>query len=325
MVYRRAGLREPVSIRPAKSKPQPTRVKCGAGVDDARRRWRLDFSFSLIQQIRLVHAVAESGYEIAIDADELEKFSILRDRFGLRLASARPDDLPLDAFVTIDHQTPSTAIGDLVRPLIFPRAIIAHCRTLWPEVRAHRYSFAGLLTDRRRTLLDRWIREQPAGAPPLAGPTRLAGFLRRQLIRWRSDDRQRRIGDVTLWSSERGRRFPTKAWDEDYFRMLADSEHVLCPSGDYVWSYRFFEACLCGALPVVEAACPIYDGFRYRLMSESRLHEPWSASDAEHNYRLCAERVAVPVDALDSELARLTALSPAPVTAVPGRSSPQPS
>jgi hypothetical protein len=91
-----------------------------------------------------------------------------------------------------------------------------------------------------------------------------------------------------VWSSERGRRFPTKAWDEEYFQMLADSEHVLCPSGDYQWSYRFFEACLCGAVPIVEAGSPLYDGFRYRLMTDRRDAAPWSAADAEHNYRPCA-------------------------------------
>jgi hypothetical protein len=260
-----------------------------------------------------------------VSADELGKFSLLRERFGLRLGAAQPGDPRIDPFVTIDHQTPSTAIGDLVRPLIFPRAIVAYCRTLWPAVRAHRYSFAGLLTDSRRTLLERWIQEQTAGAPPLAGRTSLGGFVRRQLIRWRGADRQRRIGDVMLWSSERGRRFPTKAWDEDYFRMLAASEHVLCPTGDYVWSYRFFEACLCGALPIVEEASPLYDGFRYRLMSEPRGTEPWSASDAEHNFRVCSERITVPLAALDGELTRLMAPSPAPVTGGPGRRSPPPS
>jgi hypothetical protein len=289
-------------------------------VPDPAGRWRLDLSFALIQQIRLAHALSESAYDIAVSADELDKFSILRDRFGLRLVVARPDDRRLDPYITIDHQTPSTAVGNLVRPLIFPRAIVSYCRSLWPDVRAHRYSFAGLLTDSRRTLLEGWIRDQTGGAPPLAGPSGLGGMLRRLLMRWRGADRLRRIGDVTLWSSERGRRFPTKAWDDDYFRMLADSEHVLCPAGDYAWSYRFFEACLCGALPIVEDAAPIYDGFRYRLMREPRGDAPWSASDAEHNYRVCAERITVPLAALDGELGRLSRLPPAPVTAAPARS-----
>ena len=198
--------------------------------------------------------------EIAVPADQLDKFSILRERFGLRLATARPDDPSLTPFVTIDHETPSTALGAVVRPLIFPRAIVDHCRTLWPAARPHRYSFAGLLTDSRRALLEGWMAGSADGAAGLAAKTSFGGFVRRQLIRWRGADRQRRIGDVTVWSSERGRRFPTKAWDEEYFQLLADSEHVLCPSGDYQWSYRFFEACLCGAVPIVEEASPLYDG-----------------------------------------------------------------
>ena len=291
---------------------------------EPRRRWQLDGSFALIQQIRLVHAVAESACEIAVAADQLDKFSILRERFGLRLATARPDDPSLTPFITLDHQTPSKAVGAAVQPLTSPRAIVDHCRTLWPSARTHRYSFAGLLTDSRRALLEGWIAGRSNGAAGLAAKTSFGDFVRRQLIRWWGADRQRHIGDVTVWSSERGRRFPTKAWDEEYFQLLADSEHVLCPSGDYQWSYRFFEACLCGAVPIVEEASRLYDGFRYRLMTDARDAAPWSAADAEHNYRACAARIVVPVDELDGELARLAALpAPAPVvSAVPARSAP---
>ncbi len=286
------------------------------------RRWKLDGPFSLIQQIRLVHALAESAFDIAVPADQLDKFSLLRDRFGLRLAIAEATDPSLTPFVTIDHATPSTAVGGVVRPLIFPRAAVDHCRTLWPTNRAHRYSFAGLLTDSRRTLIDAWIAGGVAAPPALAARTTLGDFVRRHVIRWRGADRPRRIGDVTIWSSERGRRFPTKAWDEDYFRMLADSASVLCPSGDYVWSYRFFEACLCGAMPIVEQASPLYEGFRYRLMSDPRDDRAWSADDAEHNYRTCADRIVVPIALLDAELARLAAGA---ISEAPGRSAPLPS
>ncbi len=288
---------------------------------EAPRRWQLDVPFALIQQIRLVHALAESGFEIAVPADQLDKFSILRERFGLRLATARPGDPSLASFITIDHETPSTALGAIVRPLIFPRAVVEHCRTLWPAARAHRYSFAGLVTESRRALLEGWIDGRSPAAPVASGRTNLGGFVRRQWIRWRGSDRPRHIGDVTVWSSERGRRFPTKAWDEEYFQMLADSEFVLCPSGDYVWSYRFFEACLCGAIPIVEQASPVYDAFRYRLMTDPRDDRPWSAADAEHNFRSCAERIVVPIPELDRELARLAAL-PTSVSAAPARSAP---
>jgi hypothetical protein len=294
----------------------------GHPVRESRKRWQLDGSFALIQQIRLVHAIAESGFEIAVPGGELDKFSILRERFGLNLATARPDDPSLTPFVTIDHATPSTAVGSIVRSLIFPRAIVDHCRTLWPASRAHRYSFAGLMTENRRALLEAWMARRANGGAGVAAKTNFGDFVRRQWIRWRGADRRRRIGDVTVWSSERGRRFPTKAWDEEYFQLLADSEHVLCPSGDYQWSYRFFEACLCGAIPIVEQATPLYDGFRYRLMTDPHDAAPWSAADAEHNYRSCAARIVVPVEDLDGELARLGAHVPLALSAAPSRSAP---
>jgi hypothetical protein len=288
-----------------------------------RRRLRVDFTFALIQQIRLVHALAESAFDVTVPAGELDKFSVLRDRFGLRLAAAGADDAPLAPHLAIDHAAPSTAVGGLVRPLSFPRAIVEHCRTLWPAVRPYRYSFAGLITDARRALLERFIDDRmPGAASSLAGRTRLGDFLRRQLIRWRGADRPRRIGDVTVWSSERGRRFPTKAWDEDYFRMLAGSQLVLCPSGDYHWSYRFFEACLCGALPIVEQVSPLYEGLRYRLLADGRDHRPWAQEDADHNFRLCAERIVLPEAELNRELARLVEMESAPLSAAPGRTAP---
>jgi hypothetical protein len=287
-------------------------------VPDTRRRWQFGAPFTLIQQIRLVHALAESAFEIAVPVEELDKFAILRERFGLRLAVAAAGDPSLAPFLTIDHATPSTVVGAIARPLIFPRGIADRCRSLWAASRAHRYSFAGLLSDSRRAVLERWL---DGHTDPAGGRIRLGGFVRRQVIRWRGADQPRRIGDVTVWSSERGRRFPIKAWDEAYFRMLADSAAVLCPNGDFVWSYRFFEACLCGAVPIVEQASPLYDGFRYRLMSEPRDSRPWSADDAEHNYRVCVERIVVPRAVLDGELERLAALA-RPVSAAPGRSAP---
>ena len=113
---------------------------------EPRCRWQLDGAFALIQQIRLVHALAESDCEIAVQADQLDKFSILRERFGLHLATARPGDPSLTPFITIDHQTPSTAVGAVVRPLIFPQAIVDHCRTLWPAARTPVQPTGGRLT-----------------------------------------------------------------------------------------------------------------------------------------------------------------------------------
>jgi hypothetical protein len=267
-------------------------------------RLHLGLTFVLIQQIRLAHALAESGFEISVPPAEAAKFSVLRERFGLEFAAASVEDVALTPFIAIAHETPSTAVGALSRPLIFPRAIVDHCRRLWPETRPLRYSFAGLVTAARQRLLDDWIARHEAGARAERG-SGLRGLVGRQLVKWRGHDRQRRIGDVTLWSSERGRRFPTKAWDDEYYDVLSSSQFVLCPSGDFVWSYRFFEATLCGAIPIVEQGCAAYDGFRFRFLTDAAADLEWSAEDALHNHRLCCERLVLPRQALDEELGRL--------------------
>ena len=274
------------------------------------RRLRLALDFALIQQVRLAHALAESSFVIAVPPAELAKFDLLRRRFGLTLEVARSDDFDLAPHLTISHATPVTGVGELRRPLLFPRAILDHCRTLWPAARPHRCSFAGLLTDARRAALDRWINGHGAAShfPPASG---FGERLRRQIVRWRGADLPRRIGGLTVWSSERGRRFPTKAWDAAYHDLLAASQFVLCPRGDHPWTYRFFEACLCGAMPVVEEASPAYDGFRYCRMSDALGEAAWSAEAAAHNYERCRECLSVPKDQLDRELARVVGAGPA--------------
>ena len=37
-----------------------------------------------------------------------------------------------------------------------------------------------------------------------------------------------------------------------YWDMMQRAKYVLCPDGDFVWTYRFFEAVACGAIPIIE-------------------------------------------------------------------------
>ena len=217
------------------------------------RRMQLDVTFALIQQIAWP-LPWPSRVRDRRARGELDKFSILRERFGLQLAIAGPNDVALAPFITIDHETPSTAIGSVVRSIIFPRPS-SSLPPLVAAARAHRYSFAGLLTDTRRALLEAGSTAAMPDCRGAAAKTSLGSFLRRQLIRWRGADRQRRIGDVTVWSSEARPRF----------RPRPDRTTSVCsrlgvravPDGDYHWSYRFFEACLCGAVPIVEEVSPL--------------------------------------------------------------------
>ena len=120
-------------------------------------------------------------------------------------------------------------------------------------------------------------------------------------------------GIFHLRSSCRGRRFPIKAWDSDYYAVLLRSQCVLCPNGEYTWSYRFFEAALCGAIPIIEEDCPVYRGFRYYRMSDN--HYDWDPAAALHNYQLCAERILVPADLIHHAIEELVALPQQSLTA----------
>lgn len=62
---------------------------------------------------------------------------------------------------------------------------------------------------------------------------------------------------------------------------------------------------MCGAIPIVESYCSAYEGFRFRRMEESVKDMVWEQEDAEHNFRLCRERLTIPKEKLKNEIARL--------------------
>jgi hypothetical protein len=72
-----------------------------------------------------------------------------------------------------------------------------------------------------------------------------------------------RFPDAVIINSLRGRSEATKVYDKTYFDKMAQSKFVLCPDGDFVWTYRFFEAILSGAIPVIQNHCSLYRGYMY--------------------------------------------------------------
>jgi hypothetical protein len=112
-------------------------------------------------------------------------------------------------------------------------------------------------------------------------------------------------GSIVFVTSDRGWRHPTKAWDPQYFQLLSNSQFVLCPDGRYVWTYRFFEAVLCGAIPIIQNWCPLYDGFRYYTMDDPLDTLKWSRNDALHNFKMCCDRLTIPHERMNKEVDRL--------------------
>lgn len=262
----------------------------------------LDISFDYIQSIRLAEALLEAGGELHIERSSAAKFARLRDVFGTdpRFGTR---GIPILPHVAIDHASPKTTIGKIVRPLIFPTYGFDYLRSRWRSTRRRHITFAGLLTASRVRRLNEWLASYDSGAAPLE---ELSGRRRLQtkLLGRLGFDSTRTIerSSVLFCSSNRGRRFPIKAWDSEYFELLLDSEFVLCPSGDYVWSYRFLEAAMCGAIPIVEERCDLFVGFRFRSMDEALDGMRWSREDAEANFELALERITVPKNELSSEI-----------------------
>jgi hypothetical protein len=273
-------------------------------------RLRVTSASNLIQQVRLIHALAESGYDVVVNDRELPKFKLLLDHFELKIRApvSEVTEFDITSALSFSHAMPLTSIGEIRRPLIFPHAIARLCRQLWPLRRALPVSFCGLMTGKRHELIMRWVQVNL--------PDHVSDFPDRKSMTLRLRARmhallglpftsRHRIGDLILWSSNRGRKFPVKAWDEGYYRVLVDSAFTLCPSGDCVWSYRFFEAALCGSIPIIEKASPAYEGFRFFMMGDDYRSLRWCENDALHNYRLCVERLTISPDLLRDEIFRI--------------------
>lgn len=72
---------------------------------------------------------------------------------------------------------------------------------------------------------------------------------------------------------------------KEYFDSLSRSRYGLSPTGDCPWSYRFFEAVLCDAIPVIgKNEVDIYanDFLFYRHESIG----PWTKEIVEHNFSI---------------------------------------
>lgn len=289
--------------------------------------FRVNLPFDLIQSIRLIHALLETNYDVRIRRHHLPKTRNLERVFGIDVkggGSAIPE-LP---GMEIQHEgLPLVRVGSIERPLIFARGMVDHCRSLWKEDRPMRACFAGRLHEDRRRILRQWMQEQfpehgAVDMPDQAAVDRrvrlrkrvknyagriLRGPLRplRGYVRVPTVERRTKEKGVVFMVSDRGWCHPTKTWDPSYFQLLASSKFVLCPDGRYVWTYRFFEAAMCGAIPIVQNECSLYDGYRYYTMDDALREMEWNYSDALHNQELCRERMTIPPDRLNAEIGRL--------------------
>ena len=266
----------------------------------------IDFKLKRIQDLRAIQAIDEAGFTIVVTNKQRFKLAFLKEKFNMNFEVAKDSSgIKLSEILFINHEKPETGIAGLTKNLIFPIQIVTHCKALWKTERIHAFTFAGLITKSRNELISNWIKSNITKEKfDLPITNSFVNKWRNKVYNFFNLDSSvsKSINNLIIWSSNKGRKFPIKAWDEAYFEVLSNSEFVLCPSGVCVWSYRFFESILCGAIPIIESHCSAYDGFRFKYMTDDAKSFIWSKEDAEHNYILCLERITIDPELLKAAL-----------------------
>jgi len=223
----------------------------------------IDLKLTTIQAIRVLMAVLESDFIVHVPEHYRTILAHLDTYFDLRYVIGL-DDVPV-VKVEIDHARPNCKIGEIERPLIYSHAAFRWCRRVWNK-RTIESLFIGHMTEHRARVLRGWSFMNPV-----------------------------------IVASERGRTFPIKAWDEDYYRGMGRAKFVLCPDGDYVWTYRFFEAVMCGCIPVVEHETALYNDLIHysgQAVYDERV--------VEENFQRAERLLTIPLSELNEQLARAT-------------------
>mgnify|MGYP000870707868 CR=1 FL=1 len=116
-----------------------------------------------------------------------------------------------------------------------------------------------------------------------------------------------------IYFTEDGQKLETNEYyfDESYYKLLCNSKFTLCPAGCCcvntsfskeedrtcknpktccLWSYRFFEACMCDSIPIIENLESIHEsmhGFKFYFSNEEHIYrQDW----VDRNRELFIER-----------------------------------
>lgn len=268
------------------------------------------YSPHLLQQIRLIHALAETDFKVVLPEGEQSKFQILKKYFDVDFLYGTVWNYDITDFLEVNHVKPLTVAFGIERPLIFPHAITQFCKSLWKDKRQYHVSFAGLLTEKRKAVIENWIDARYNKKIDLdnMGFASITDNFINKILGSGKKSKKIKFGDLLLWSTAKGREFPIKSWDNEYYEILSNTEFVLCPNGDYIWTYRFFESILCGAIPVVESNCDLYKDFRYYTLEDNLNDLKWRVEDALHNYMTCISKITIPPHMLNKKISESIAV-----------------
>lgn len=252
--------------------------------------YKVEINLNLIQNIRLVQSLMEE-HIVYIDEKYKYIFDHLNKTFNndnyMNLNKINLKDVNICLLnLQYDHSKPSVKMLGQEWTLLFPKSMINYLHKKWMRNRVE-ISFSGILNRKRLDFIYRFLKQKEVSMR-----TRLFIIKANLMLIIPARITQRIIYSLKLSTYEyeinftnNGRHFPRKAWDEEYFNRLLNSKFVLCPDGDFVWTYRFFEAIICGAIPIVENKCNAYEGFRYLTINDFLEGKSLSSSDIDFNYK----------------------------------------
>ncbi|MBE0428411.1 MAG: glycosyltransferase [Thermoleophilia bacterium] len=266
-----------------------------ADLQDAFPRKRIfNLPLKLIQNIRFAMSVAEVNKNILVPFENKPVFDHLHKYFDFCISFCeKSTNAPPFENISFDHNKPFIQFGDVKKPLVFPLQIVNYCASNWHN--KDRIAFIGKRTNERAVALQRWLDHSTNSGIVIT-----------------DGEDVYTDGNILIIFSDMGRALPEKAWDDEYYRDLLSSRFVLCPNGDFIWTYRFFEAIICGAIPIIEEPCDLYSDFYYYDMNTHVDKLSYSRDIAMNNLMLLKEKFCFN----ESEIARgaFTEKSPAAKT-----------
>lgn len=214
-----------------------------------------NFNNNIIQYIRLFHTLNEIG--ILIWLDSYDVFKPL-NKFGI--VYPENDDVDMKDIsdnILVIHDKPLTRVCDVTKPIMFPKIIVKYCLFNWSDNRNDELFFIGKYTNKRSNA----ISNSSLHIKPLY--------------------------------TNNGRDLSIKAWDEEYYNLLLTSKFTIVLDGDFVWTYRFWEACLCGSIPIIDNYCEHYNGYIYYTLNDDIKNIIYSEDIAIHNYNLAVSQLTL--------------------------------
>lgn len=222
----------------------------------------LPLNYDLIQTIRITQALMEAGIEVGVPKEHAHKFSYLANkRFNVKYSITRGAGKPLD--IEVSHGKPSIRIGAYEGLLLYPTSVFRRSKAFWGK-RDQEYLLRAYPTPERLEVAAEWMR---------------------------------RTGKTPTVHMEHFERMSgtKKLWDRDYYADIARSKFSIIPNGLdhetpeykdgelYIWTYRFIDAILLGAIPIVQNSTPLYNHFEYYFMTDTDyVYDP---EIAERNFK----------------------------------------